>query len=400
MPMATSSNVPHGHTPATSDRDTRFCCHQGQSSSLQSKGHVHSNCLSCEPLRISPQDAQESATRSCLQERGTPPCPHHSREKEVELFNSLAKSSQRSTSQSSLESDSSPPTVSNFVPSLSSSPHSSFFYSSSASDTSRSVYSSSSGFHLSASRSFMSGSTAVESSSTLPTPPSSLLVPLNTFHYTQSTIPLPHPCSNELLSASPPPLRRAAAVFATPARAFPDLSDASVQAQSVRLIAESHRVPHRPPAIVSCSFLDTRTSKKLGLNSLTLSRLSPKLAAASEPLLSSHNAPLRSPTTIPLLDSDTSLLSSQQSFFITSASIAEHQDSSEEKYSTVASSCLALDPFFPTPVLASGSVPSSAPPSLPLTRKTQVFSATSDLGSGRRHRRRRHTSLPEGGEEQ
>ncbi|XP_050709949.1 uncharacterized protein LOC126994695 [Eriocheir sinensis] len=392
MLMVTSPHVPHGHALATAAKDTRFSCHQVQSSSVQSKGHVHTNCMSCEPLRMLPQDAQESGSRSCLQERGTPPCPHHSRENEVEMFNSLAKSFQSSTSQSSLESDSSPPTVSNFVPSLSSSPHSSLFYSSSTSDTSRSVYSSSSGFQLSASRSFMSGSTAVESSSTLPTPPSSLLVPLNTFHYTQSNIPLPHACSNELLSASPPPLRRAAAVFATPARAFPGLSDASVQAQSVRLIAESHPVPHRPPAIFSCSFLDTRTSKKLSLNSLTLSRLSPKLAAASEPLLSSHNAPQRSPTITPL--------SSQQSFFITSASISEHQDSSEEKYSTLASSCRALDPFFPTSVVSSGSVPSSAPPSLPLTRKTQVFSATSDLGSGRRHRRRRHTSLPEGGEEQ
>lgn len=400
MPRVTSPHVPHGHALATTAKDTRFSCHQLQSSSVQSKGHIHTNCLSCEPSRMLPQDAQESVSRSCLQERGTPPCSHHSRENEVEMFNPLAKSSLISTSQSSLESDSSPPTVSNFVPSLSSSQHSSLLYSSSASDTSRSVYSSSSGVQLSASRSLVSGSTAVESSSTLPTPPSSLLVPLNTFHYTQSNIPLPHACSNELLSASPPPLRRAAAVLATPARAFPGLSDASVQAQSVRLIAESHPVPNRPPAIFSCSFLDTRTSKKLSLNSLTLPWLSPKLAAASEPLLSSHKAPLRSPTTTPLLDSDVSLLSSQHSFFITSASISERQDSSEEKYSALASSRRALDPFFPTPVVSSGSVPSSAPPSLPLTRKTQVFSATSDLGSGRRHRRRRHTSLPEGGEEQ
>lgn len=395
MPMATSRHVPHGHALATSN--TRLWCHQGQGSSVHSTRHVHPTCLSYEPLRISPQDAQESASRSYLQERVTP-CSHHSRETEVELFHSSAKSSQNSTSQSSLESDSSPPTVSNFVPSLSSSPHSSCFYSSSASDTSRSVYSSSSGFQLSASRSFMSGSTAVEPPSTLPTPPPSLLVPLNTFHYTQSNIPLPHACSNELLSASPPPLRRATAVFATPARAFPGLSDASVQAQSVRLIAESHPVPHRPPAIFSCSFRDTR--KKISLNPLTLSRLSPKMVAASEPLLSSHTAPLRSPTTAPLLDPGASPLSSQQSFFITSPSISEHQDSSEEKYSTVASSCCAIDPFSPTPVVASGSVPSSAPPSLPLTRKTQVFSATSDLGSGRRYRRRRHTSLPEGGQEQ
>ncbi|XP_050732332.1 uncharacterized protein LOC127006423 [Eriocheir sinensis] len=166
MLMVTSPHVPHGHALATAAKDTRFSCHQVQSSSVQSKGHVHTNCMSCEPLRMLPQDAQESGSRSCLQERGTPPCPHHSRENEVEMFNSLAKSFQSSTSQSSLESDSSPPTVSNFVPSLSSSPHSSLFYATSTSDTSRSVYSSSSGVQLSASRSFMSGSTAVESSST------------------------------------------------------------------------------------------------------------------------------------------------------------------------------------------------------------------------------------------
>lgn len=379
-PMSTSPLVLHGHPLSTVDRDADLC-NQTQSFSVQSKGfgirHAYTNCLSAELPQSPPHDTQNIASGSCQPEKGAPPSLHSRGNKEGNI-NFLSQSSRSGASQSSLRSaESSDSLQSHSVPSLSSAP--------------RSL-----GCHLSVSRSFMPGTTAVDSSSTFLTPPSSRL---DTINFTQSDVSLPHASSSELLSHLPPPLRRAASVFATLARAFPGLSDASVQAsQSMRHPAGSHPAPHPP--------LDTPTSKKLSLNSLTLSRLGHSLSAR-EPLLPGHDAQVRSPSASPasnLLatppsDSDASLLSSEQSSFIAAASIQQQHSAVETYYIPASPPCLVLDPCSPTLVVAARPAPSSAPPSLPLTRKTKVFSATSDLGSGRRRRRRRHASQPEGGAE-
>lgn len=367
---------------------------------------VRNNWLSQETPHTSPPDTLDVVSGTCHHGRGPPLCLLHSRDTNEGIFTPLPNTSRSGASLSSLQiaatSDSPPSVVTHSVLSISSEPHSDILYSPSPSNTSNSVYSSSSEFQLSVSQSFLSGSTALESSSNFLTPPASLLIPLHTLRNTQSLVPLPHGSTCEPRFS--PQLRHAAAVSST--RAFPGLSDASVHS-SVHLAAGSLPVSRRPPAILSCCDIDTRISKRFSRKSLSLAQLSPSLAS-SEPLLSHHDAPIGSQSVSPSADhlpatppsdSNTSLLSTNHSSIMTSVA-AQPPHSDEQKHSVQFSTAYSfLAPSCSASAVPARPNPGSAPPSLLLTRKTQVFSATSDLGTGCHRRSRRYTSLTESGGE-
>ncbi|XP_063879632.1 insulin-like growth factor 1 receptor isoform X2 [Scylla paramamosain] len=401
MPCTEASVSPQKrqiHTNTDDNSGPEFC-HRVQSfcrrDTTPVSSNVHTSYLSQETSHTWQPGTLNVVSGTCQHGRGS--LVQYRNTDEVTLT-SLPQTSRGGASKSSLRSaasnDSSPSVVTHSVPPVSSAPHTASCYSSSPSTTSRSLYYSS---LLPSS----SGSTAPESSSTFLTPPASLLIPLHTLHDTQLGAPLPHDSTCELHAS--PPLRRAAAMSSTLARAFPRLSDASVHS-SVHLAAGN--LPRRPPTVFSRCIADIRLPKKLSLKSITLAQSNPSLAA-SEPLLSHHEAPIGShsaspsishlPVT-PLSDSNTSLLSTRPLSIMNSFAI-KLSHSEDQKYSTI----LPVACYSPETASAVSArpIPGSAPPTLLLTRKTQVFSATSDLGTGCHHRSRRYTSLTEdGGERQ
>ena len=319
-------------------------------------------------------------------------------------FASSTETSQVGFSKSSLLSaasnDGPPSVVTHSVPPISSASHTTSCYSSSPSRTSRSYYYS---FLLPSSS---SGSTVPESSGIFLTSPASRMIPPHTLHDTQPGAPLPHDSTCELHTS--PPLRRAAAMSSTFARAFPRLSDASVHS-SAHLAAGNLSAPRRPITIFSNCIADIRLPKKLSLKSIGLAQSNPSLAA-SEPLLSHQEAPIGSqsvspsvdhlPVT-PVSDSNTSLLSTRHSSIMNSFAI-KLSHSEDYKHSTMLPvACYSSAPRNSAAAVSAHPIPGSAPSTLLLTRKTQVSSATSDLGAGCHRCSRRYTSLTEdGGERQ
>ncbi|XP_045109625.1 insulin receptor-like isoform X2 [Portunus trituberculatus] len=390
------------HT-STVDNSSPESCHGGQSlcrrDATQDSSNVHTRYLSQETSHTWQTDKLNDVSGTC--QHGNGPPVHYRNINEV-TFTSLPKTSRGGISKSSIwgaaSNDGPLSAVTHSVPPISSSSHTASYYSSSPSRTSCSL-------HHSSLLPSSSGNSAPESSSTFLTPPASL-IPLHTLHDTQSGAPLPHDSTSELHAS--PPLRRAAAMSSTLARAFPRLSDASVHS-SVHHAAGNLPAPRRPLTIFSRCIADIRLQKKLSLKSISLAQSNPSLAA-SEPLLSHQEAPIGSQSVSPSIDhlpvtpvsdSNTSLLSTRHSSIRNSFAIKVSHSEDQTHSTMFPVACYSPAPRNSAAAVSARPIPGSAPPTLLLTRKTQVFSATSDLGTGCHRCSRRYTSLTEdGGERQ